>query len=728
MSYIIKNTSPFVSIKLTQTGREQLAQGKLTFSYWAIGDSELNYERESIVDAAPTAGFPSDVALSATTVIMRPFDRQPKLKSFIYPSVTSNYYKPVDGGVMSVVKVVVNNKATERGFFDLSGSTFVTKTDFEYCVHNEYFADPYGVRFTGGTTFNLGFYSAVTVGDFVLIKYGADNGDYFMPNSNNQPLQNLWYKVESVNVLGFIQAEITVDRNLPDLTSWTGYAQVYIYKGGEVADSFGADNTTAYWDNGTLSFDSGNNITCSDVPVWNMNNVWCETVAGVTGLTTTNALYEDFTKYGSYPYLGTKNPYLEYLCKTTATTETALAFSCSGPGQSYLDDVSKSISILHYTNNTISNLYGEFFYTDAVNNKILGIDLPDLMYHRRKGSTASGTTMGMKFIATGATFLTTQDIEYIELIEDPSLLNSGATPNVVGRVYPQLKTVAIHNDEIVAAMSYKSNRNWTLPELSATLASPSGGTSTGVLNTNETMYMTYVLDNVGQTGFTTAMPCQTYIKLTNNTSSPKDVSFKVSETDMLPYMRKKETSTDGYGFYAYNFKLLYQTVTDSMNRPDPGAWKQYDFTTSGITGVVGETIDPKLFENQNPTTTGFILDKLKDNTSSIFSLIELLNLPANMSPEKLQFGDERFFYGNLNTYIGATIYKTIFDLRINSGEYDSTTNSTRSVDTSTNPPNIKVSEVGIYDTDKNLVCIGKLSTPVALANGNTIMLELSMDF
>jgi hypothetical protein len=720
MSYIIKNTSPFVSIKLTQTGREQLAQGKLTFSYFAIGDSEINYEREAIVDANPT-----NVTLSATSVVMRPFDRQPKLKSFIYPSLTGDYYKPVDGSVMSVVKAVVNNEATERGFFELSGSSYMTKTDSEYSIYNQLNVIPTNVVFTGGTNFNLGT-TGVTIGDFVLVKYGPMNGNFLTPNTNDKPLQNLWYKIQGITQTGG-GASIEVDRDLPNLTVMTGYSQVFIYKGGEVSDSFGANNTTAYWDSGTLSFDSANNITCSDVPVWNMNNVWCETLAGVTGLSTTN-LYEDFTKYGSYPYLGTKNPYLGYLCKTTATTETALAFSCSGPGESYLDDVSKSISILHYTNNTISNLYGEFFYTDAANNKNLSINLPDLMYHRRQGSTASGTTMGMKFIATGATYLTTQDIEYIELIEDPTLLNTSATPNVVGRVYPQLKTVVIHNDDIVAAMSYKSNRNWTLPELSATLSSPSGGTSTGILNTNETMYMTYVLDNVGQTGFTSALPCQTYIKITNNTSSPKDVSFKINETDMLPYMRKKETSTDGYGFYAYKFKLLYQTVADSMDRPDPSAWKEYDFTTTAITSVAGETIDPKLLENQSPLVTGFVLDILKGNVATTFDLISLLNLPPNVSPEKLQFGDERFFYGNLSTYIGATIYKTIFDIKVNSSEYVATTNSTRSIDTTTNPPNIKISEVGIYDTDKNLVCIGKLSTPVALTNGNTIMLELSMDF
>ena len=720
MSYIIKNTSPFVSIKLTQTGREQLAQGKLTFSYFAIGDSEINYGREAIVDANPT-----NVTLSATSVVMRPFDRQPKLKSFVYPPLTNNYYKPIDGSVMSVAKVVVNNKATERGFFELSGSSYITKTD--ECVYNQLNVTPTTVIFTGGTQFNIATNIVTNIGDFVLIKYGPINGDFLTPNANDKPLQNLWYKIQGITVLNSSDSVIEVDRTLPDLTVMTGYTQIYVYKGGEVADSFGANNTTAYWDSGTLSFDSANNITCSDVPVWNMNNVWCETLAGVTGLTTTN-LYEDYTKYGSYAYLGTKNPYLGYLCETTATTETALAASCAGPGESYLDDVCKSISILHYTNNTISNLYGEFFYTDAINNKYLSIDLPDLMYHRRQGSTASGTTMGMKFIATGGTFLTTQDIEYIELIEDPALLNSGAIPNVVGRVYPQLKKVVIHNDDIVAAMSYKSNRNWTLPELSATLTSPSGGTSTGVLNTNQTMYMTYVLDNIGHTEFTSALPCQTYIKITNNTSSPKDVSFKINETDMLPYMRKKETTTDGYGFYAHKFKLLYQIVADSVDRPQPSAWKEYDFTTTAITGVSGETINPKLLENQSPLVTGFVLDVLKGNISTTFNLIDLLNLPPNVSPEKLQFGDERFFYGNLNTYIGATIYKTIFDIKVNTSEYAATTNSTRSIDTTTNPPNIKMTEVGIYDIDKNLVCIGKLSTPVALTKGNTIMLELSMDF
>jgi hypothetical protein len=106
-----------------------------------------------------------------------------------------------------------------------------------------------------------------------------------------------------------------------------------------------------------------------------MNTVWCENLAGITGLTTTN-LYEDYTKFGSYQYLGDKSPYLDYPCGSDLTST---ASTCNTVGLSYDDEVSKSISILHYTNNAISSLYGEFI--DATNNKIVKLIFPDLMYH-----------------------------------------------------------------------------------------------------------------------------------------------------------------------------------------------------------------------------------------------------------------------------------------------------------------------------------------------------------
>ena len=101
------------------------------------------------------------------------------------------------------------------------------------------------------------------------------------------------------------------------------------------------------------------------------------------------------------------------------------------------------------------------------------------MWHRRNDvGTGSGTTLGMRFVSDvvkktitnpkgGAT-----DIEYYDLIEFSGMSVTPETPLAVGRVFPNLKIVVIDNEELLAAMSYKSNRNYTLPDLSANLTTP----------------------------------------------------------------------------------------------------------------------------------------------------------------------------------------------------------------------------------------------------------------
>lgn len=711
MSYIIPSVKPFVSIKLTEKGREQLALGQLNFNYWAIGDSEINYDREIIVN-----NNQNDPVLSASSVVLRPFDRQPNLKSFITKSNATSNYQLIDSSNINVVKAIVNNEATERGFFEETGSTYTTILTDNLV---SYYQTIDNAEISGTTTLSLSSATDVNVGDFMLLKLVNDNSGVIPEYDTETPLPNLWFKVQDKT-----GTTISLDRPLPDYSSYSSSSVTLFYRGGEVYDTLGFSNSTAYWDSGTLTFNSNVNVTCSDVPVWNMNNVWCEDMIGMSA----NTLFENHTKFGSYTFLGSKNPYFEYLCQSSGVSNTTL--TCNGPGFSYLDDVNKSVSIIHYTNNTISNLYGEFLYVDATNNKIVKLHLPNIMYHGRDFATSSGTTMGMTFIATGTTTnLGDSNLEYIDLIEDPNLIPS-REPLVVGKVFPQLKMIVIHDDEIVAALSYKSNRNWTLPQLSGYIQAPSGGTNNGVLLPNQTIYLTYVLEISGLTGgLKNSLPCQKFVKITNNSSSSKDISFMLSDIDLLPYMRKIENvSYDGLGFYATNFKLLYQIVANPNDRPDSGSWLIYDYTSPAITSVSGETIDPTLLESQSSLTTGFILDNSVLTSSTIFDLTTLLNLPLNNQPDYLQFGDERFFYGNIQTFIGATIYKTIFDIRVDSNQFIETSNSTRSKDLSTNPPNIKVTEVGIYDSQLNLVSIGKMSKPVELTPGKTIIFELSMDF
>jgi hypothetical protein len=113
------------------------------------------------------------------------------------------------------------------------------------------------------------------------------------------------------------------------------------------------------------------------------------------------------------------------------------------------------------------------------------------------------------------------------------------------------------------------------------------------------------------------------------------------------------------------------------------------------------------------------------SASTIYDITQSLSMAPNTNGNILQFGDERFFYGNLSTYIGADIYKTIFDLNINAAQFNQTSNPTYP---STNPPPIEITEVGIYDNNQNMVITGKLSQPVQLSSNDTITLELSLDF
>jgi len=707
MSYIISSTNPFVSVKLTETGREKIAMGALNFSYWAIGDSEIDYNREAISDANQTIP-----ALSGTSKILRPKDRQPDIKYFI--STGDTVLNPLTNANIRTVKAIVNNEAVERGFFSGVTDSYNTLTSNEYVKSSGTILN---TNITGGTSVIVT--TGLTEGDYILFKLTNTTLGALTPNTNDTPIPSLWYKINNVS-----NDEITVDRNLPNIsTSGSVSIPYYVYPSGEVKDSFGTGTTSAYWDTGTLSFTTNETVSIADNPIWCMNNIWSEDIPGITGST-----YENYQRFGSYDYLGEKEVYLDYSLFGTMTTQDTI--DICGDGGGIFDTSNKSLSIIHYTNNTISNFYGEFFYINNSDNKIFKLDIPTLMYHRRTAETGSGDTMGMRFIATGLTQeIVDTNIEFIDLIEDPSLV-VGKTPKVVGKVYPQLKIVTIHDEEINAAMSYKSNRNWTLPGLDIKTKAPSAGITSGILGVNKTMYVTYSLENNTGSGLTSTLPCQKYSKVTNTTSTSKDVEFIIEDTDLLPYMRKIEnTGYDGKGFYAYDFKVLYQIKDDSTTRPSTDGWIEVDFTSSAFTSNIGETIDPKLFENQTPASNGFILTSAinEANSGNTYSIIEKLNIPLNSTPTELNFGDERFFYGNIQTYIGATIYKTIFGISLSNNNFNKTTNPSRGAD-DTLPPDLRISEVGIYDSEQSLVAIGKLSQPVKLADGDTIMIEMSIDF
>jgi hypothetical protein len=742
MSYINKQNTTLVRVKLTDIGREQLSKGQLTFSNYMIGDSEVDYNyvkgwSEFLPGIGASTGefwFPEadgNIVKNIYSKVLRPKDDNPFFSSFLINQSNQFIFPLNQQSNIQLIKGIVTNEADDRGFF--SGSTvdsgLVAQTNSNFILEQGTIDLSNFDGTTDYTTFTQGVLTldtaltATSVNDYIIFRFSNPTLGNVTGSTMTSATINTVYNI--TNISG---STIKVDRVLPTLSAYAGtIITYYTLPGGDdpMDTYYGASSLSAYWNSGTLSFQNSCDICIDNIPVWNMNNVWTENPAGLYKDSPVN--YHENNLFGSEQFVGTKQ-YLGYNREITVTNTNSMMDS-----KSYMDTYNKSISILHYTNSCISNFYGEQFYIDEETGKLLNLDIP-VMWHRRNDvGTGSGTTLGMRFTSDTIrkTLSSNNDIEYYDLIEFSGMSVSPTLPLVVGKVFPQLKIVVIDNEELIAGMSYKSNRNYTLPDLSAELLTPVNGNCTGVLKAGESLYLTYWLENVGTgtTGTTTVttpiLPCQRYTVVDNKTNTDKDVQFRIGNLDELPYMRKIENvNYDGFGFFADTFKVLAQVVDKTtQNRPLSSNWKVINFTSTNITVNSGETISPALFENQNPNTTGFILTGSLYTGGTTFNLGDELDMSTASYYGKMTLGDERLFYGNLRTHIGATIYKTLFNITVDGASIASTSNSTFEFG-----DDRYVSEIGILDSNQNLVLVGKLSRPIRISDSTTASIELTIDF
>ena len=742
MSYINKQSTTLVRVKLTDIGREQLAKGQLTFANYTIGDSEVDYNyvkgwSEFVPNIGAATGefwFPEadgNIVKNIYSKVLRPKDDNPFFSSFLLNQSNQFIFPLNQQSNIQLIKGIVTNEADDRGFF--SGSTvdsgLVAQTNSNFILeqgtinlNNFSGATDYTTFTQGVLTLNTPL-TATSVNDYIIFRFSNPTLGNVTGSTMTSATINTVYNI--TNISG---STIQVDRVLPTLSAYAGtIITYYTLPGGDdpMDTYYGASSLSAYWNSGTLSFQNSCDICVDNIPVWNMNNVWTENPAGLYKDSPVN--YHENNLFGSEQFVGTKQ-YLGYNREITVTNTNSMMDS-----KSYMDTYNKSISILHYTNSCISNFYGEQFYIDEETGKLLNLDIP-VMWHRRNDvGTESGTTLGMRFTSDTIrkTLSSNNDIEYYDLIEFSGMSVSPTLPLVVGKVFPQLKIVVIDNEELIAGMSYKSNRNYTLPDLAAELLTPVNGNCTGVLKAGESLYLTYWLENVGTgtTGTTTVttpiLPCQRYTVIDNKTNTDKDVQFRIGNLNELPYMRKRENvNYDGFGFFADTFKVLAQVVDKTtQNRPLSSNWKVINFTSTNITVTSGETISPTLFENQNPNTTGFILTGSLYTGGTTFNLGDELDMSTASYYGKMTLGDERLFYGNLRTHIGATIYKTLFNITVDGASIATTSNSTFEFGNDR-----YVSEIGILDNNQNLVLVGKLSRPIRISDSTTASIELTIDF
>jgi hypothetical protein len=330
MSYIIKNNSPILNVKITDKGRLKLASGMLNYTYFAVGDSEVNYN------------YPTPSGLN----ILKPKDNNPDIKYPLIPNESdpSNFFKVID--YQYVDKNIITNTAKIRGFF--TGSSYNTIGLYKQILNANSvdFTNTLTISVTTATTGNA--YVPV-INDMLLISFSGET-------SVGVPVPYLWYRVTGVTGTMGTNFTMSLDRLLPKLNSYpSNQVKIFVYpSGNSITDYYGLNTPTAYWDSGNLNLSGTCTLSQYDVPVWNLSIVWNKNPMGYN------------TGYGPY--------------KTDPYKGSLVLFN------NYPNNL-ENMGIFHYTNNSVGNEYGEFMTKTK-------FSFPTLMYHKSNviGHTFSANT------------------------------------------------------------------------------------------------------------------------------------------------------------------------------------------------------------------------------------------------------------------------------------------------------------------------------------------------
>jgi hypothetical protein len=427
----------------------------------------------------------------------------------------------------------------------------------------------------------------------------------------------------------------------------------------------------------------------------------------------TSSAMSGFTTFGSIEYNGTKQ-YLGF------------------------DNETKALGIIHYTNKFSGNTYAEQFVPGTVK-----LEIPHVMWHKYYGIQSS--TIGRE-MSCGITLYDYYGLNTFDPISNTHYreLRDGmtSTSNVVGRVYYKLKIIVITDQELLTVLTYKSNRNYTLPEPTVTTVASTLGISTGLCKSDYSYYVTYTVSsnsfqNGSSYGYPQSLPCSYVKKVYGETDSQTGLPsiLRVGfPTLSFPYMRTSSdlSTLSGTGWNANSVQIFVQEIVTSASTLvgdlPTDDWK---LISSGIgngiyTGETGtSTISPSDLQSHIFNITQADYDSgttysLTGNYSAFTSNIDSINNSG------LTFGDESFFYGNLTTGILASVYKTVISIyakndQYNSSMFNDTFDSTYNEDTF-------ITEIGILNKNNELVAVAKPAYPIKKNESRYLAFQLELDF
>ena len=722
MSYIIKNTAALINTLMTDAARKKISQGKFDIAYFQVGDSEVCYDCVSNMDMVDYNVLMPQYNAQNLSPVPQKNRMHVKYPLFIDSTSGSTFGVPFDNSYIDSVY----NSAAPRGFFTgATGSSisFSAFTSSAYTINPNFVIQNSGI--TSGnvitlsaTSINPSVSGTVTPGMFLTL-FSTDN---LQPLSASTPMFTYLVVAVTGDSSTATTIDIQVDRNLPNFASigLSGSSSTMFYPSGMTVmyDTF---TPQPFWANDVFNFETNCDVSQRNVYIWNMNIPWTESPAGLFSNT-----YQDYNKFKSTGYTNTKE-YLGYNSqKGQLDTDSVYYYNSFLEKITVTPEEQKAIAIIHYTNQSIDNFYGEKFAMedyDPTNPGNTGqarnfkLSIPWLMWHKNPNAT-----IGEVFYTDPSGF-TTQNLFQVHYMKSKKDLNFNApglryyhlwdthantngVPNRVGKVFPDLKMIVFDDDEIIAALNYKSNRSWTLPAPKLGLVTPNtfsgvlGGTAGLLTGDTETLFLTYLFEN---TGFTNSLHCNYYSTITGNNQSllPGASDILVRFGNEFPFLQEN-LATIPSGFTANNIKILAQKVPSGTTRPSSTLWREIDVYSQ----ISATTVNSYLTQTGMTGTTIQITKNMYD-TAPTYDLNNYIQLPQiGQTGLTLNFGGEYYFFGNIETDIQATIYVMNFLCNLGQTQFFDSSNPTWNGST---PPYI--TEVALYNANKELMVISKIQSP-----------------
>lgn len=242
-----------------------------------------------------------------------------------------------------------------------------------------------------------------------------------------------------------------------------------------------------------------------------------------------------------------------------------------------------------------------------------------------------------------------------------------------------------------------------------------------------TAYMTYILvSESGATngnGYSDAIHCNYINSIDFDDLINKEFNIYFEDVEQFKFL----SSVPGSGFTAHRIYVLAQLLdhedfeNESDIKPDPAKWAVFDVTeqvtgyTSGMT-LTAQQLTSTVF--RVPISNYF----LAVSSGSVYDL-SYLDYPSNLEDNDLGFGDETYFIGNVTSSVEAIAYTTDLAINLPLDQFNSTTNPTWDRESE-----VYITEIGLYDSNKNLVGIAKLNDPIPKDSTISRTIVFGLDF